>query len=729
MQRRQLLLGSAALFAPLGTFAQSAATSGTWPTRPIRLLVGFAGGTTPDMVARALAEPLSKALGQPVIVENKPGASGNIVADQVAKATDDHTLGVLINGNLTSAKMLYSRLPYDPARDFSYLSLLTTAPLVLVAPAALPGAAAFLAEASKQGSAWNYGSVSVGSLGHLGMELLKSKTPGLRAVHVPFSGPQLITALLDGQIQMALSAPGSVIAHIKSGKLKAIGLSSGRSPLVPDVPPLADIGVKDFELEIWTALLGPANLSKGAQIRLVSEVQRIFGTDDARQKLLSQGWKAVGTSPEGLIQRVKQETASMSQIIQVTVPSLIDDLKNSNMNDQLLAYEMAAMLPQLSGIRRDIHKHPEMGMEEVRTAAIVAKLLREWGLEVTEHVGKTGVVGTLRGVRSGSRAIGLRADMDALPIVEKTGLPYASIHHGTMHACGHDGHTTMLLGAANYLAKHPDFSGIVHFIFQPAEEGRGGAAAMIADKLFERFPCDAVYGMHNQPGASLGTFATCVGAAMAAVGEFRVTFGGQGGHGGAAPHLAADLTVAMSQFILGLQVIVGRNVPPTEKAVISVGHVAGGSPDASNVMPAKVQVTGTVRCHSPPVQKLLEDRIAHLAKSIAVTNECTVTCDLSWLIPALINHAEQAEIAIKAAQKVAGIDNVNRQRKPSFGGEDFAEMALVVPGAYVFMGNGCGTPENPAVFAHTAHYDFNDDAIPFGVRYWLNILSLELGTP
>lgn len=287
-----------------------------WPTKPVRILVGFPGGSTPDMAARTLAEPLSRALGQPVIVENRPGASGNIAADQIAKATDDHTLGVVINGNLTSAKMLYSKLPYDPAKDFTPISLLATAPLVLVAPAGEPSGAEFFTAARSAGDKWNYGSVGNGSVGHLGMELLKSRVSNLAAVHVPYAGnPQVVTALLGGQINMALIPPGIALPQIRAGKLKAIGLTSGRSPLAPEVPPLADADVRNFSLEVWTALVGPARLSPAAQSRLNAEVSRIVRDADTRQKLFNQGWQAVGTSPEGLVSRIRSETAIMSGII------------------------------------------------------------------------------------------------------------------------------------------------------------------------------------------------------------------------------------------------------------------------------------------------------------------------------------------------------------------------------------------------------------------------------
>ena len=296
--------------------SENSKISEAWPTKPVRLLVGFPGGSTPDMAARTLAEPLSRILGQPVIVENKPGAAGNIAADQVAKATDDHTLGVVINGNLTSAKLLNPKLPYDPAKDFTLLSLLTTAPLVLVAPTNLPSGSAFFSEARNAGDKWNYGSVGNGSVGHLGMELLKSKAGDVKAAHIPYPGnPQVVTALLGGQIQMALVPPGIALPQIRAGKLKAIGLSSGRSALATEIAPLEDSGIRNLNLEVWTALVGPANLSPAAQIRLNAEVSKIIREEQTRQKLFNQGWQAVGTAPEGLAGRVKSETAILGGII------------------------------------------------------------------------------------------------------------------------------------------------------------------------------------------------------------------------------------------------------------------------------------------------------------------------------------------------------------------------------------------------------------------------------
>jgi tripartite-type tricarboxylate transporter receptor subunit TctC len=308
-------LGALAL---LGLFAGAPhANAEPWPTKPVHLLVGFPGGSTPDGAARAIAEPLSKALGQPVIVENKVGASGNIATAQIAKATDDHTLGIVINGNMTSAKMLFAALPYDPARDFTYLTLVGTAPLVLVAQPDAPGGKAFFDAAVAAGSKWNYGSVGTGSVAHLGMELLKARVPGLAAVHVPFQGnPFVVTGLLGKQIELALMPPGIAQPQIKAGKLKAIGITSGRSTLAPDIPPLSEAGVKDFQLEVWTALVGPAKLSKAAQDKLASVLPAVLQDPAVRQKLFSQGWQAPATASSlALKARVQDEAKIMQSII------------------------------------------------------------------------------------------------------------------------------------------------------------------------------------------------------------------------------------------------------------------------------------------------------------------------------------------------------------------------------------------------------------------------------
>ena len=380
---------------------------------------------------------------------------------------------------------------------------------------------------------------------------------------------------------------------------------------------------------------------------------------------------------------------------------------------------------ELTAIRRDIHAHPEMGLEETRTAALVAAKLREWGIEVTEKVGVTGVVGTVRGNLPGQRSIGLRADMDALSIPEQTGLAYASTSAGVMHACGHDGHTTMLLGAARYLAEHRNFSGTVQLIFQPAEEGRGGATAMLKDGLFERFPCDAVYGMHNMPGIPVGKFAIRKGAFLAAAGRWKVVFKGTGGHGGATPHLASDVTVAQAQYVMALQTIISRNVPPLETAVISVGSIHGGSNQSSNVMPSEIEITGTQRCFTKATQEILDRRMAELAHAMAGANGCTAEVELSWGTTPLVNHADHTDVAISAATALVGSENVRPDSPPITGGEDFCYMLEARPGAFIMIGNGVNEGGRTHQ-VHTPHYNFNDDIIPLGVAWWVNIVREEL---
>jgi len=314
--RRLVVRTAAAAAAAMLALPAAQAQSATWPTRTVRLLVGFPPGSTPDVAARILAEGLGKRLGQTVVVENRPGASGNIAADQVAKAGDDHTLGVVINGNLTSARLLNPRLPFDPAKDFTLLSLLTTAPLVLVTQPDQPSGTGFFLAARNNGNKWSYGSVGIGSVGHLGTEYLKLRAGNFDAVHVPYNGnPAVITALIQGQIQMALIPPGLALPQVKAGKLKAIGLTAGRSTLAPELPSLRDAGVTNFELEVWTALVGPAGLSRAAQDRLAREVPALMRDGEARQKLFTAGWQAQGTAPEALKLRVRNEAAILGGII------------------------------------------------------------------------------------------------------------------------------------------------------------------------------------------------------------------------------------------------------------------------------------------------------------------------------------------------------------------------------------------------------------------------------
>ena len=381
---------------------------------------------------------------------------------------------------------------------------------------------------------------------------------------------------------------------------------------------------------------------------------------------------------------------------------------------------------ELTAIRRDIHAHPELGLEEHRTAALVAAKMREWGIEVTEGIGGTGVVGVIRGKRAGQRAVGLRADMDCLALEEQTGLPYASKTPGRMHACGHDGHTTMLLGAAGFLAQNPDFGGTAIMIFQPAEEGRGGALAMLADNLFDRFPCDSIYGLHNTPGMAPSSFGTCVGPMLAAADSWAVTFRGVGGHGGSQPHLSTDITYAQAHFVLGLQGIVGRNVPPLDTAVISVGYIHAGDTEASNVIPSELRIGGTARTYAESIRATVESRIAELAEATARAWGAKAEVTYHRGTSPRVNRPEQVAGAVAAATKPVGAAHVNGALRPGTGGEDFAEMMLVKPGAFMRIGNGVEA-DGSFKGLHTPVYDFNDAIIPDGVRYWVNVVREELG--
>ena len=309
-------LGAATLGQGTQSFAQSKTT--TWPNQPLKIVVGFPAGSSPDLTARAFAEPLSRALGQPVVVENKVGAAGNIAADAVAKASDNHTIGLMINGNMTIARLLNPKLPYDPLKDFTPISLIGTAPLVLTAPANTPAASGkeVLAAARAAGSRWNYGTPGVGTVGHLGMELLKAKA-GLATVHIPYPGyPQVATAMMAGDLQLALLPPALASAQIKAGKLRAIGITSSvRSPLIPEVPSLSELGVQGYNLEIWNAAAAPNSMPKAAVARLSALFSEIARSPDMRQRLAQQGWQVTGTSAEGLANRVEADTAVLGGII------------------------------------------------------------------------------------------------------------------------------------------------------------------------------------------------------------------------------------------------------------------------------------------------------------------------------------------------------------------------------------------------------------------------------
>lgn len=381
---------------------------------------------------------------------------------------------------------------------------------------------------------------------------------------------------------------------------------------------------------------------------------------------------------------------------------------------------------ELIDIRRDIHANPEVGLEEFRTARIVADKLREWGVDVTENIARTGVVGTVRGNLPGQRAIGLRADMDALHISEKTDLPYASTVPGKMHACGHDGHTAMLLGAARYLAANPDFAGTVHFIFQPAEEGIGGAQMMIEDGLFTHFPVDAVYGMHNQPGRPAGQFGIRPGPIMAASDAWSLTFRGTGGHGGNAIHLSTDSTLCLGAFITALQTIVSRNVSPIETGVVSVGFVSGGSDGSPNIIPSECRIGGTARSYSPAVRDTIERRLREIAESVAMTFGCSVPeFEYERGTPPVVNAREQTEMAIAAASDLVGSANVEPDMAPLTAAEDFADMLEQRPGALIWIGNGL-SEDGSFHDLHTPRYNFNDDILTLGSAYWISVVRREL---
>ena len=318
LRRAALALALAAAFSPALAQSTTAAATPGWPSKPVKLVVGFPGGSSPDLVARTLAEPLAKALGQPVIVENKVGAGGNVAADAVAKATDDHTLGVMINGNLTIARLINPRINYDPLKDLAPISLIATAPLALAAPANAPGATAqeFFAAARASGDRWNYGTPGVGTVAHIGMELLKNKA-GINPVHVPYPGnPQVINAIIGGQIQLSLLPPAMAAAQARAGKLRVIGVtSSGRSTLVPEYPSLAEAGVKDFNLEIWNAVAAPRSLPQPVAARLSALFSEIARSPEVRAKLFQQGWQVKGTTAEGLANRIQTDTRALGAVI------------------------------------------------------------------------------------------------------------------------------------------------------------------------------------------------------------------------------------------------------------------------------------------------------------------------------------------------------------------------------------------------------------------------------
>jgi amidohydrolase len=369
--------------------------------------------------------------------------------------------------------------------------------------------------------------------------------------------------------------------------------------------------------------------------------------------------------------------------------------------------------------RRDFHAHPELGFEERRTAALVAERLRAFGLEVHEGVGRTGVVGVLRAGDSG-RSIGLRADMDALPIHEANAFAHRSTREGAMHACGHDGHTAMLLGAAKYLAETRAFDGAVRFIFQPAEEGLGGAKAMLADGLFARFPCDALFGLHNRPGQPLGSFAVRSGPMMAGGAFFDVEIVGVGSHG-ARPQAGVDPVLAAAHVVTALQSVVSRNVPPVETAVVSVTQVHAG--DAYNVIPQTARLAGTVRAFSDEVMGLVGRNLARIAEGVAAGFGARATVDFRPIFAPLHNDPREAEFAAEVCAEVAGAANVKRDPPLIMASEDFSFLLNEVPGCFVNLGNGDG---EGACEVHNPAYDFNDDALPYGASFFARLVERRL---
>ncbi len=374
---------------------------------------------------------------------------------------------------------------------------------------------------------------------------------------------------------------------------------------------------------------------------------------------------------------------------------------------------------QMTAWRRDIHAHPEMAFEEHRTAGIVAEKLASFGIEVETGIAGTGVVGTLKRGR-GNRAIGLRADLDALPINEANTFAHKSSYPGKMHACGHDGHTTMLLGAAKYLAEQGEFEGTIHFIFQPAEENEGGGRAMIEDGLFERFPVESVYGMHNIPGMPVGTFAVKPGPMMAAFDIFELTITGKGGHA-AMPHLTVDPIVIGTRVIEAFQTIPSRMVDPQDPVVLSVTQFHGG--DAYNVIPNEVSIRGCTRCFSPRVQSLLEQKMAQMAQEICAASGASVEFKYERRYPPTINSATEAELAGQVAADLVGAERVNLNPKSAMGSEDFAYMLQEKPGAYIWIGNGDG---EGSCMVHNPGYDFNDEILPIGASWWVKMAETSL---
>ena len=392
-----------------------------------------------------------------------------------------------------------------------------------------------------------------------------------------------------------------------------------------------------------------------------------------------------------------------------------------------LVEPIIAFQQELQEIRRDLHAHPDLCYEEQRTADIVAARLTEWGIPIVRGLGITGVVGIIKN-GSSDRAIGLRADMDALPMQEVNRFAHASRHAGKMHACGHDGHTAMLLGAAHHLATHRNFDGTVYLIFQPAEEGGGGAKRMMDDGLFTQFPMDAVYGMHNWPGIAAGSFGVVAGPMMASSNEFRVVVKGKGAHA-AQPHRGVDPVMVAVQIAQSWQTIISREKNPLDTAVLSITQIHAGS--ATNVIPDEAVLIGTVRTFTTEVLDLIERRMEEIASGVASGFNAKVDFGFKRNYPPLVNHVKETAFAVEAMKAVAGADRVNTNAEPTMGAEDFAFMLQEKPGCYVFIGNGEGDHRmgghglGPCQL-HNASYDFNDNLLPVGASYWVRLAEMSL---
>jgi amidohydrolase len=396
-------------------------------------------------------------------------------------------------------------------------------------------------------------------------------------------------------------------------------------------------------------------------------------------------------------------------------------------NQMNLVEPIIAFQSELQQIRRDLHAHPELCYEEQRTADVVAARLTEWGIPIVRGLGVTGVVGIIKH-GSSSRAIGLRADMDALPMHEVNSFAHASRHAGKMHACGHDGHTAMLLGAAHHLATNRNFDGTVYLVFQPAEEGGAGARRMIDDGLFEQFPMDAVYGMHNWPGMEAGSFGVVAGPMMASSNEFRIVVKGKGAHA-AQPHRGVDPVMVAVQIAQAWQTIISREKNPLDTAVLSITQIHAGS--ATNVIPDEAIMIGTVRTFTTEVLDLIESRMEEIATHTAAGFRASVDFSFKRNYPPLVNHPEQTAFAVEAMKAVAGADKVDTDVEPTMGAEDFAFMLQAKPGCYVFIGNGEGAHRvgghglGPCQL-HNASYDFNDDLLAIGASYWVRLAEMSL---